>query len=599
MKNAAGEIIYVGKANSLKNRVRQYFQSSNNQHPKVKAMVSNITEFEYIITDSEVEALILESNLIKKHKPKYNILLRDDKQYPYIKVTLGEKFPRIIKTRKVKRDQGRYFGPYINVGAVNQTLDILRRIYPLRTCNKNLERKKKDKPCLNYHIHQCLGACTGNVSQEEYNKIVDEVILFLSGKYQEILNKIELKMKQAAEHMNFEKAAEYRDQIHAILSIMEKQKIVLSSDIDQDLIAMARGIEDGCVIVFFVRDGKLMGRENYMLSIDENDTEDEIIGSFVKQFYAGTAFIPKEILLEVEVEDQTTIEKWLSAKKGTKVNIKVPKRGEKKELLQLAHKNAVEILEQFREKLIRDKEKSEGAVKALGKYLNLEKTPYRIEAYDVSNIQGAHSVASMVVFENGKPKYSDYRRFKIRTIDGPNDYASMQEVFYRRFKRGLEKKKIMTEEKINGKFEKMPDLILVDGGLGQINAVLDVLHAFKLEIPIAGMVKDKRHKTKDLIYNAKELNIRENIYVFQLVSKIQEEAHRFAISYHRSLRGKTIDQSILDEIPGVGPKRKAALLKYFGSIEKIKNASVKELSNVEGIYQKVAEQIHEFFLKEK
>ncbi len=597
MKDAAGEIIYVGKANSLKNRVRQYFQHSNHRHPKVKAMVSNIAEFEYIITDSEIEALILESNLIKKHRPKYNILLRDDKQYPYIKVTLGEKFPRIIKTRKVKRDQGRYFGPYIDVGAVNQTLDILRRIYPLRTCSKNLNAQKKvDRPCLNYHIHQCLGVCSGDISHEEYMKMIDEVILFLSGKYQEIVKKIELKMKQAAEQMNYEKAAEYRDQIHAIESIMEKQKIVLQTDTDRDFIAMAKGMQDGCVVVFFVRGGKLMGTENYMLSIDENDTIEEMLSSFVKQFYAGTAFIPKQILLEAEIDDRDIIEKWLSSKKGSKVTIQVPKRGEKKELLQLVHKNAVEILERFREKLIREREKSEGAVQALGELLGLREIPYRIEAYDVSNIQGAHSVAAMVVFEKGKPKYSDYRRFRIQTIEGPNDYASMQEVIYRRFKEE-KKEKTSEQEKIQKKFEKLPDLILVDGGSGQVHAVLDVLHALRLDIPVAGMVKDKKHRTRDLFYNEKEWNIRQDMRIFQLIASIQEEAHRFAISYHRSLRGKTIDQSILDEIPGIGPKRKAALLKHFGTIEKIKNASIKDLSHVDGIHQKLAEQVHRFFLE--
>lgn len=597
MKDAAGEIIYVGKASSLKNRVRQYFQHSNQRHPKVKAMVSNIAEFEYIITDSEIEALILESNLIKKHKPKYNILLRDDKQYPYIKVTLGEKFPRILKTRKVKRDQGKYFGPYIDVGAVNQTLDILRRIYPLRTCNKNLnEEKKVGRPCLNYHIHQCLGVCSGEVSHEEYMKMIDEVILFLNGKYQEIVKKIEFKMKQAAEQMNYEKAAEYRDQIRAIESIMEKQKIVLQTDTDRDFIAMAKGAQDGCVVVFFVRGGKLMGTEHYMLSVDENDTTEEMLSSFVKQFYAGTAFIPKQILLEAEIDDREVIEKWLSGKKGSKVSSQVPKKGEKKELLQMAHKNAVEILERFREKLIRDQEKSEGAVQALGELLGLREAPYRIEAYDVSNIQGAYSVASMVVFEKGKPKYSDYRRFRIQTTQGPDDYASMQEVIYRRFKEeGREK--TSEQEKIRKKFEKLPDLILVDGGSGQVHAVLDVLRALRLDIPVAGMVKDKKHKTRDLFYNEKEWNIRQDMRIFQLVASIQEEAHRFAIRYHRSLRGKTIDQSILDEIPGIGPKRKAALLKHFGTIEKIKNASVKDLSNVEGIHQKLAEEIHQFFVE--
>ncbi|WP_129596626.1 excinuclease ABC subunit UvrC [Anaerophilus nitritogenes] len=600
MKDEKDEIIYVGKAISLKNRVRQYFQSSKNQPPKVLAMISNICEFEYIITDSEVEALILESNLIKKHRPKYNILLRDDKQYPYIKVTLGEKYPRILKTRRIIKDGAKYFGPYIHVGAVNQTIEMLKKIYPIRSCNKNIE-KNKDRPCLNFHIHKCIGPCTGNVDDKIYMKMIDEIVLFLSGKYEALAKKIEEKMKEEALNMNFEKAAEYRDQISAIHSIMEKQKIVLSSEVDQDLIALAKGVEDVCVMIFFVRGGKLIGREHYIIDAKQ-DSREEIMSAFIKQFYAEVAFVPKEILIDEKIEDEELISTWLSTKKDGKVIIKHPQKGEKKALLDLVYKNAVEVLEQFREKLIRDKKKSEGAMNELGESLRLKNPPYRIESFDISNIQGVHSVASMVVFENGKPKYSDYRRFKIKTIEGPNDYGSMQEVIYRRFKRGIKEKEEMKEKGIIddlGKFSKFPDLLLIDGGQGHVNAVLEVLYALGISIPTAGMVKDDHHRTKDLFYENKLLSIYEKKDVFQFVGKIQEETHRFAINYHKSLRGKTMTQSILEEIPGIGEKRKKALLKHFESIKKIKDASIQELCEVEGMNQRAAKGIYEYFKKSK
>lgn len=597
MKDERGEIIYVGKAISLKNRVRQYFQSSKNHPPKVRAMVEHIREFEYIITDSEVEALMLESNLIKKHRPKYNVLLRDDKHYPYIKVTLGEKYPRVLKTRRVVKDGSRYFGPYIDGGAVNRTIEILKKFYPLRTCSKNLERPQ-DRPCLNYHIRQCLGPCTGEVDHGQYMKMIHEIILFLGGKQDELVKEITQKMEEAAAGMNFEKAAEYRDQILAIRSILEKQKVILTSDIDQDVIAMARGMDQVCVMVFFLRGGKLMGREHYMLTAGEDDGRGEIFSSFIKQFYAGTAFVPKEILLEEEPEDRELIEQWLSTKKGSRVRIKNPQKGEKKALLDMVHKNAVEILEQFSEKLIKERERSLGALDELARYLGLEKKPYRIEAFDVSNTQGVHSVASMVVFEGGKPKYSDYRRFKIKTVEGPNDYGSMQEVVYRRLKKGLEEKEIMAGKGIldeEGKFSKLPDLILIDGGLGQVHGVEAVLTALGVHIPVAGMVKDERHRTRDLVYQNIPLHMDRSSNAFLLIAKIQEEAHRFAITYHKSLRGKTAVQSVLDEIPGIGPKRRIALLKHFGSINKIKKASVEELCEVEGMNKKAAEQVKDFF----
>ena len=599
MKDHTGDIIYVGKANSLKNRVRQYFQSAKNHPPKVRAMVTHIEEFEYIITDSEVEALMLESNLIKKYRPKYNVLLRDDKQYPYIKVTLGEFYPRVLKTRRVVRDKSKYFGPYINVGAVNQTIDLLKKFYPLRTCSKTLE-KSKERPCLNYHIGQCLGPCSGEVSRDAYMSMIQEIILFLSGKHHELVEKLEGKMKSAAGEMNFEKAAEYRDQINSIQSIMEKQKIMLASDIDQDLVAMARDNNNACVMVFFVRNGKLMGREHYMVSASEGDARGEIISAFIKQFYSGTAFVPKEILIHeaIEEEDRCLIEEWLSAKRESKVWIKHPQKGEKKALLEMVHKNAVEVMEQFSEKMIYDRERSEGAITSLGGFLGLTSTPFRIEAFDISNTQGVHSVASMVVFENGKAKYSDYRRFKIKTIEGPNDYGSIQEVLYRRFKRGMEEDASIREKalmEVSGKFNKLPDLLLIDGGLGHVNAACEVLVALNINIPVAGMVKDDRHRTRDLIYKGQELHIQSDQNVFRLIAKIQDEAHRFAIAYHKSLRGKTITQSVLDEIPDIGKKRRVELLKVFGSVDKIKKASIEELCQVDGMNKRAAEQIKQYF----
>lgn len=602
MKDELGEIIYIGKANSLKNRVRQYFQSNKNQHPKVRAMVEHIAEFEYIITDSEIEALILESNLVKKHRPKYNVLLMDDKQFPYIKVTMAELYPRIMKTRTVIKDKSKYFGPYINVGAVNHTIEILKKYYPLKTCSRSLE-KSGDRPCLNFHIGQCLGPCTGNVSKESYMAMIDEVMLFLGGKHQELIMQIEKKMKNASSEMNFEKAAEYRDQINSLTSLTEKQKMVLGTDADQDLMAMATDRNNACVMVFFVRSGKLMGREYYMVSVNETDSRCEIISAFIKQFYAGTAFVPKEILVEEALEEEKVlIEAWLSAKKEHKVTIKQPHKGEKKALLELVHKNAVEIMEQFSEKLISDRNRSEGALEELAALLSLEVPPARIEAFDISNTQGIQSVASMAVFENGKPKYSDYRRFKIKTVEGANDYGSMQEVVYRRFKRSLEEKDAIKGNEISGEPEKLsrlPDLLLVDGGIGHVNAAKEVLAALGLSIPVAGMVKDHRHRTKDLLYEGCELNIQRSQNVFRLIAKVQDEAHRFAISYHKSLRGKTLVHSILDDIPGIGQKRRIELLKHFGSIDKIKKATIEELCEVEGMNKRAAADLNEYFSAKK
>ncbi|PAB58121.1 excinuclease ABC subunit UvrC [Anaeromicrobium sediminis] len=598
MKNEKGQVIYVGKAKVLKNRVSQYFRNSSNHTSKVRAMVGHIVDFEYIITDSEMEALVLESNLIKKHYPKYNVLLRDDKQYPYIKITIGEKYPRIIKTRKVYKDKAKYFGPYTQVSAVNQTIDLIKKFYPLRTCRKNLE-KNNERPCLNYHIKKCIGPCTGNVSNEEYMKMIDEIILFLNGKDKILIEKIEEKMKSAAMNMEFELAANYRDQIMAIKAITERQKIISTSDIDQDIIAVAKGTEYACVMIFFIRSGKLIGREKYTLSNIDGDSKGEIISSFVKQFYSGTPFIPKEILVETDLEDNEIIEKWLSTKKDSKVSIKAPKRGEKKELVDLVHKNAVEMLNEENLSIMREKEKSQGALDELSKLLGIEGLK-RLEAFDISNTQGIFSVASMVVFEDGKSKRSDYRRFKIKTTENINDYASMQEVIFRRLRRGLEEKEKLTKEKaLIGKFNDFPDLILVDGGLGHVNAATEILNALNLNIPIAGMVKDDRHRTRGLIYEGEEINIQKQVKVYQLIGKIQEEAHRFAITYHKSLRGKTMVESILDEIKGIGPNRRKSLLKEFKTIEKIKEASIEELAKVDGMNTKAAKEVYDFFKKKK
>ncbi|MFZ5966373.1 MAG: excinuclease ABC subunit UvrC [Bacillota bacterium] len=601
MKDENEEIIYIGKAISLKNRVRQYFQSLKHHPPKVKAMVSNITEFEYILTDTELEALMLESTLIKKHRPKYNVLLRDDKYYPYIKITMKERFPRVLVTRKMTKDGSRYFGPYLQAGAVNQTLELLKKYYSIRTCSKNLE-KLHERPCLNYHIQKCHGPCTGKISHEDYMKIIQEIILFLSGKQDELIMTLEEKMKKAAEDMKYERAAEYRDQIQAIQRIMEKQKVVLAPENDQDFIALARDEEDTCVMVFFVRQGKLMGREHYMITATPDDDRREIMSSFIKQFYGGTTYIPKEIFIHDEIEDQQLIEQWLSTKRESKVNIKSPQRGEKKAFLEMVHKNAVEMLMHFKEKIKLEKNKREGALEELASYLELDKIPYRIEAYDISNTQGVQSVGSMVVFENGKAKYSDYRRFKIKTIEGPNDYGSMQEVIFRRFKKGLEEAENLKEKGIvdeEGKFSRMPDLILIDGGIGQVNAALDVLKALQIDIPTAGMVKDEKHKTRDLVYNNREAGVGKHSFAFQLIGKIQEEAHRFAITYHKSLRGKTVIASILDDISGIGENRRIALLKHFGGIDKIKQASVEELSEVKGMNKRIAEEVYMHFQKKK
>ena len=585
MKDNYNNVIYVGKAVSLKNRVRQYFQSSKNHSSKVKSMVKNIYSFEYIITDSEVEALILECNLIKEYKPKYNVLLRDDKTYPYIKVTVNEEFPRILKVRRIQKDKAKYFGPYTNISAVNDTLEIIRNTYPIRSCGIDINKaiEKKQRPCLNYHIKKCVGPCTGNVSKEEYNKMIDEILLFLSGKEESLIEYLKERMNECAKNFNFEEAAGYRDKIKSLEDMIEKQKVVsTTSDLDQDVIAMARAHDEACVQVFFIRSGKIVGRENYILEGVMEIERSSIFASFIKQFYSSQDFIPKELLIEDEIEDQVLIEQWLASKKGQKVNIKIPQKGDKKELIEMVRKNAIEYLEKFSHINKVQYEKTTGVLNELKDLLNINNIPKRIEAYDISNIQGVDSIGSMIVFTNGKKDKKEYRRFKIKTVIGPNDYASMAEIVERRLKYG-----------------NFPDIILLDGGIGQVSAVENVLNSYGVDIPLWGMYKDDKHRTKGLISREKEIELDKSSNIYKFVASIQEEVHNFAITYHRSLRTKHITKSVLDDIPGIGEKRKKALLSHFKSIENIKNASIEELQELEGMNKISAESVYNFFRKER
>ena len=585
MKDKFNNIIYVGKAKVLKNRVRQYFQSSKNHSSKVKSMVKNIDRFEYIITDSELEALILECNLIKKYKPKYNVLLRDDKTYPYIKVTTNEDFPRVLKVRKVLKDKAKYFGPYTNTTAVNDTLDIIKSIYPIRTCNIDIEKaiKTNMRPCLNLHIKRCVGPCTGNITKEEYNKMIEEILLFLSGKEEKLINILKEKMSKCAMDFNFEEAAVYRDKIKSLEDMMEKQKIDSStSDLNQDIIAMARAHDEACVQVFFVRNGKIVGREHFILEGVMDSTRESILGSFVKQFYMEQEYIPKEIIIEDEIEDSFILEEWLSTKKGQKVIIRVPQKGEKKSLIEMVRKNAIEYLEKFSDINKRKYEKSIGALEELKQILNLESIPKRIESFDISNIQGVDSIGSMVVFTNGKKDKKEYRRYKIKTVIGPNDYDSMAEIVERRLKYG-----------------DFPDLMLLDGGKGQVSSVKKVLDKYNVEIPLWGMYKDDKHRTKGLISQEKEIELDRTSNLYRFVASIQEEVHNYAISYHRSLRNKSLKKSELDDIQGIGEKRKKALLNHFKDIEAIKNATFEELLEVESMNKSSSESVYEYFRKGK
>ncbi len=592
MKDKSGEIIYVGKAISLKNRVRQYFQSSTNHSKKVYSMVKQIHDFEYIMVQNEVEALVLESNLIKKNRPKYNILLRDDKQYPYIKVTLNERFPRVLKTRRIEKDGAKYFGPYPSATAVNEAIEIFHRYYQIRNCKLNLDKGDvRFRPCLNYFIGRCLGPCMGNVDEEVYNAMIKEILDFLSQKSNSLNKKIEEKMKEAAKNLDFENAASYRDQLAALDNLHEKQIISSTTELEQDIIAMARGIEEVVVQVFFIREGKIVGREHYIMEDSYIEDRGEILSSFVKQFYPGTVYIPREIIIEEELPDHDAIQNWLSNLKGNKVSLQVPKRGEKLALIRMVKANAMDMLNKYGDKFLRKHRENLKALDMLQEDLDLDARPNRIEAYDISNISGVGSVGSMVVFEKGEAKKSDYRRFKIRSVHTPDDYKSMEEILRRRFIRGI-------SESVDS-FSLLPDLIIVDGGKGQVNKGQAVLDELGIEIPICGLVKDEFHKTRGIVYKNNEINPEKDSLEFKLLYRIQEEAHRFAINYHRSLRTKDLFRSELDGIPLIGEKRKIALLKHFKSINKIKQATEEELLEVKGMNKRAAENIYLHFKKEE
>lgn len=595
MKDQKGDIIYVGKAVSLKNRVRSYFQSSRNHSAKVSRMVEQIDSFETIVTDSEVEALILEANLIKKYRPKYNILLKDDKHYPYLKLTLNEPFPRMVIARSIKKDGARYFGPYPHAGAVREVMDLLHTLFPIRSCKKKLDGEKVGRPCLNFHIKRCQAPCTGDLSSHEYHKMFQQIILFLEGRQEDLIEELRRQMTEAAEKLEFERAAELRDKINAVHTVIEKQKIISSGLEDQDAIALARGVDTACVQVFFMRGGKIVGREHFFLNPGEESDRGEILASFVKQYYAGESFIPREIIVGEESDEWPLIEEWLTQKKGQRVYVKVPKRGEKFELVEMVAKNALLELERAEQAARREWEMTGEAVKQLAAYLHLPIPPYRIEAFDNSNIQGTDPVASMVVFEGGKPKRSDYRRFKIKTVEGPNDFASMNEVVGRRFRRAMQE----MEEGVppgEGKFSRLPDLLLIDGGKGQLSAARSILKELGFgHIPTVGLAKENEWLFTE--GNPDPIILPRNSPALFLVQRVRDEAHRFAISFHRELRGKRTLRSILEEIPGIGPTRRRALLHHFGSLEEIKRASVVELAEVEGMNTKVAEEVYNFLRK--
>ncbi len=599
MKNSLGEVIYVGKAKVLKNRVRQYFQNSKNHSEKVRAMVKNIAEFEYIVTDSEMEALILECNLIKKYSPRYNIALKDDKFYPFIKITTNEDFPRVYVTRNFAKDGNRYFGPYTNGTAVYEVMGLIKKLFPLRTCKKAIvEGGEPTRACLNYHINLCKAPCAGYVSKAEYWKMIDEIINILNGTDTSIIKNLKLEMEKAAEELEFEKAAKIRDRILAIELISEKQKMFTVKEGDEDFIDLYTDEKDGCAQVFFVREGKVTGREHFMIENISDDPVKEVISSFIASFYGGTAQIPKTIYVPEEIEDQELIEKFLTEKRGSKVWIKVPKKGDKKNLLDMVRNNAKIMLDQFKEKMVEEKELNKSALTELADVLGLDSLPARIEAYDISNIQGVDSVGTMVVFENGKAKNSDYRRFKIKSVKGPNDYESMREILSRRFSHGLEEVNKIKERNLEyskGKFCIFPDLIMMDGGKGQVNIALEVLKDFGIEIPVCGLVKDDKHRTRGIIFNNEEILIRRGSGLMNLITRVQDEVHRYAITYHRSLRDKRTLHSVLEDIPRIGEKRRRNLLMKFGSIDNIKKASMEELLDTPGIDKRAAESIKQYF----
>lgn len=592
MHDENDHIIYVGKAISLKNRVRQYFQSSRNKGVKIEQMVTHIRRFEYIVTDSELEALVLECNLIKEHHPKYNTMLMDDKTYPFIKVTTNEAFPRVVLSRKMLKDKARYFGPYTSSQAVRDTIDLIHKLYHLRSCNRSLPRDiGKERPCLNYHIKQCDAPCQGYISREEYGKAVNEVLRFLNGNYDTVLGELEEKMNAASEALEFERAIEYRELISSVKKVAQKQKITDSSGEDRDVLAVASQEEDAVVQVFFIRGGRLIGRDHFYLKITKGENASEILNSFILQYYAGTPFIPGELMLQDEVEDQELLETWLTSKRGQKVTLKVPKKGTKEKLVELARENAKMVLTKDKERLKREEGRTIGAVKEIAALLGLDGI-VRMEAYDISNTNGFESVGSMVVYERGRPKRNDYRKFKIKGIKGADDYGSMREVLTRRFTHGLREREENAEL---GKFTTFPDLIMMDGGKGQVNVALQVLDELHLDIPVCGMVKDDHHRTRGLYYHNEEIPIDRSSEAFRLITRIQDEAHRFAIEYHRQLRGKGQVHSILDDIEGIGPARRKALMRRYLSLDEIKKASKEELAEIPSMNEKAAESVYKFF----
>lgn len=598
MHDSRDAIIYIGKAVSLRKRVHQYFQPSHDEGIKKAQMVKQIARFEYIVTDSELEALVLECNLIKEHRPKYNTMLRDDKTYPYIRVTLGEDFPRVLFSRQQKKDKSRYFGPYTSAGAVKDTIELVNKIYQLRTCNRNLPRDTgKDRPCLNYHIHQCTAPCQGYITKEAYRERVDAVVEFLNGNYAPVLKSLEEKMNTASANLEFEKAIEYRELLNSVRQIAQKQKITHTDGEDKDIIALAADDRDAVVQVFFIRDGKLIGRDHFYVKIGTEDTKAQILTTFLKQFYSGTPFIPREIMLPQEIEEQEVLADWLGEKRGSKVYIRVPQKGMKEKLVELAQKNAKMVLAQDREKIKREEGRTIGALKEIEQLLDM-KGLNRVEAYDISNTSGFESVGSMIVYEKGKPKRSDYRKFKLRTVSGPDDYASMYEVLTRRFTHGMREMEEMEEKDLSeeyGSFTRFPDLIMMDGGRGQVNIALKVLEELHLNIPVCGMVKDDNHRTRGLYYHNVEIPIDRGSEGFKLITRIQDEAHRFAIEYHRSLRSKEQVHSVLDDIPDIGPARRKALMKKYQSLEAIREATEEDLAQTNSMSPQAARSVYRFF----
>ena len=598
MHDASDAIIYVGKAINLHNRVRSYFRKIVGRGPQIDKMVQQIARFEYIVTDSELEALVLENNLIKEHEPKYNTMLKDDKTYPYIKVTLGDRFPRVMMCRQMKKDKAKYFGPFTNGTAVKDTIDLVNKLFMLRTCNKALPKDVgNDRPCLNYHIHQCAAPCQGYISEEEYNGKIEEVLRFLQGDHSRILKDLEEKMKQASENMEFEEAIRYRDLIQSVQSVSERQKITGSTGEDKDIIAMAQDGQDVVVQVFFVRDGKMIGREHFYMTHVSEQSKPEILEDFVKQYYAGTPFVPKEVMLQYEIGDVEILEQWLSGKRGNRAYILNPKKGTKEKLVELAAQNASLVLQQDKERLKREEGRTIGAVKEIAGLLGLSGIS-RMEAFDISNISGCATVGSMEVFEKGKPKRSDYRKFRIKSVSGPDDYACMKEVLTRRFVHGMEEREELRDKELEdtfGSFTRFPDLLLMDGGRGQVNIALQVLQELGISIPVCGMVKDDNHRTRGLYFNNVEIPIDHRSEGFKLITRIQDEAHRFAIEYHRSLRSKNQVKSVLDDIPGVGPARRKALMRHFKSMQEIKEADVQTLMQIPEIPEHIAEEIVKFF----